>query len=197
MSMNEAVIRDRAAEIAELVRSDLSPKAAQERLAEYHAGDIAAAAELLSAGERTKLFRTLDMDELADVFEYFEPENSAEYLKETDLGKTVLLIGKMETAAAADVLREFPKEKRNQLFELLDEELRRKLELIVSFDDDEIGSRMTTNYISISSGMTAAEATRALMDQAKENDNISILFVTAENGFFCGAVGLRELLTAE
>ena len=137
------------------------------------------------------------MDELADVFEYFEPENSAEYLKETDLGKTVLLIGKMETDAAADVLREFPKEKRNQLFELLDEELRRKLELIVSFDDDEIGSRMTTNYISISSGMTAAEATRALMDQAKENDNISILFVTAENGFFCGAVGLRELLTAE
>lgn len=197
MSMNEAVIRDRAAEIAELVRSDLSPKAAQERLAEYHAGDIAAAAELLSAGERTKLFRTLDMDELADVFEYFEPENSAEYLKETDLGKTVLLIGKMETDAAADVLREFPKEKRNQLFELLDEELRRKLELIVSFDDDEIGSRMTTNYISISSGMTAAVATRALMDQAKENDNISILFVTAENGFFCGAVGLRELLTAE
>lgn len=95
MAMNEAVIRDRAAEIAELVRSDLSPKAAQERLAEYHAGDIAAAAELLSAGERTKLFRTLDMDELADVFEYFEPENSAEYLKETDLGKTVLLIGKM------------------------------------------------------------------------------------------------------
>ena len=197
MAMNEAVIRDRAAEIAELVRSDLSPKAAQERLAEYHAGDIAAAAELLSAGERTKLFRMLDMDELADVFEYFEPENSAEYLKETDLGKTVLLIGKMETDAAADVLREFPKEKRNQLFELLDEELRRKLELIVSFDDDEIGSRMTTNYISISSGMTAAEATRALMDQAKENDNISILFVTAENGFFCGAVGLRELLTAE
>ena len=195
--MNEAVIRDRTAEIAELVRSYLSPKAAQERLAEYHAGDIAAAAELLSAGERTKLFRTLDMDELADVFEYFEPENSAEYLKETDLGKTVLLIGKMETDAAADVLREFPKEKRNQLFELLNEELRRKLELIVSFDDDEIGSRMTTNYISISSGMTAAEATRALMDQAKGNDNISILFVTAENGFFCGAVGLRELLTAE
>ena len=46
MAMNEAVIRDRAAEIAELVRSDLSPKAAQERLAEYHAGDIAAAAAL-------------------------------------------------------------------------------------------------------------------------------------------------------
>ena len=91
--MNEAVIRDHAAEIAELVRSDLSPKAAQERLAEYHAGDVAKAAELLSAGERTKPFRTLDMDELADVFEYFEPENSAEYLKETDLVAVVTYYG--------------------------------------------------------------------------------------------------------
>ena len=35
MAMNEAVIRDRAAEISELVRSYLSPKAAQERLAEF------------------------------------------------------------------------------------------------------------------------------------------------------------------
>ena len=41
------------------------------------------------------------------------------------------------------------------------------------------------------------QATRALMDQAKENDNIQMLFVTAENGFFCGTVELRALLIAE
>ena len=34
------------------------------------------------------------------------------------------------------------------------------------------------------------QATRALMDQAKENDNIQMLFVTAENGFFCGTAEL-------
>lgn len=103
----------------------------------------------------------------------------------------------METDAAADVLREFPKEMRNQVVDLLDGDFRRKLELIVSFDEDEIGSRMSTNYISINSEMTAAEATRALMNQARENDNIQTVFVTAADGCFCGAVGLRELLIAE
>lgn len=44
MAMNESIISDHAAEIAELVRSDLSPKDSQERLAEYHTGDIAKAA---------------------------------------------------------------------------------------------------------------------------------------------------------
>lgn len=197
MANNEIIIRDHAADVAELIRGDLSPKALQVRLEEFHAGDIAKAAELLTAAERTKLFRTLEPDSLADVFEYIEPENAAEYLRETDLRKTVLLIGKMETDAAADVLREFPKEKRNQVVDLLDGDFRRKLELIVSFDEDEIGSRMSTNYIFINSEMTAAEATRALMNQARENDNIQTVFVTAADGCFCGAVGLRELLIAE
>ena len=149
MANNEIIIRNHAADIAELIRGNLSPKALQVRLEEFHAGDIAKAAELLTPAERTKLFRTLEPDSLADVFEYIEPENAAEYLRETDLRKTVLLIGKMETDAAADVLREFPKEKRNQVVDLLDGDFRRKLELIVSFDEDEIGSRMSTNYISI------------------------------------------------
>lgn len=197
MANNEIIIRDHAADIAELIRGDLSPKALQVRLEEFHAGDIAKAAELLTPAERTKLFRTLEPDSLADVFEYIEPENAAEYLRETDLRKTVLLIGKMETDAAADVLREFPKEMRNQVVDLLDGDFRRKLELIVSFDEDEIGSRMSTNYIFINSEMTAAEATRALMNQARENDNIQTVFVTAADGCFCGAVGLRELLIAE
>ncbi len=197
MSTNEIAARDYAAEISELIRGDLSPKALQERLENYHNGDIANAAELLGVAERTKLFRTLERDRLADVFEYFEPENAAEYLSEMDLRKTVLLIGKMETDTAADVLRELPKEKRNQVVDLLDGDFRRKLELIVSFDEDEIGSRMSTNYISVNSEMTTDEASQELISQARDNDNIQTLFVTARDGCFCGAVELRELLIAD
>lgn len=80
---------------------------------------------------------------------------------------------------------------------LLNGALRKKIELLVSFDEDEIGSRMSANFISLDSEMTVGQATRALMDQAKENDNIQMLFVTAKNGFFCGTVELRALLIAE
>ena len=188
---------DYAEQIAEMVKGDLSPKTIQERLDSYHDGDIANAVQLLELSGRTRLFRAMEPEKLADVFEYIEPESAAEYLEQMDVTKSVLIIGKMESDAAADVLREFPKDRRNQVIELLDDDFRRKMEMIVSFDEDEIGSRMSTNYISLNSEMTVAEATRALMTQAKENDNISTLFVTAENGFFCGAVELRALLTAE
>lgn len=188
---------DYAEQIAGLVRGDLTPKTIQDRLEDYHDSDIAGAVQLLEPAERTRLFRSMEPDQLADVFEYIEPEQAADYLTDVDIGRTVRLVGKMETDAAADLLRQFPKDRRNQIIALLDDDFRRKMELIVSFDEDEIGSRMSTNYISLYSEMTVAEATRALMTQAKENDNISMLFVTAENGFFCGAVELRSLLTAE
>lgn len=184
-------------EIVKLLSGDLSPKLIQEQLDRYHNGDIAKAAELLDQNGRTRLFRSVEPDKLADIFEYFEPEMAVEFLHDTDIGKIIFIIRKMEPDAAADILKELPKEKRNQIIGSLDGELRKKIELIVSFDEDEIGSRMSTNYISVESGMNAAAATKSLMQQAKQNDNIQTLFVTAENGYFCGAIELRALLAAE
>lgn len=67
---------------------------------------------------------------------------------------------------------------------------------MASFDEDEIGSKMTTNYISIQTGLTVKQAMSALIQQASENDNISTLFVSDQSGVFCGAIDLKELIIA-
>ncbi len=165
--LNERAGRSCADEIAALVNGDLSPKAIQEQLENYHNSDIADSVEMMEQPGRTRLFRAVEPDKLADIFEYLEPENAARFLNDADIGRTALIVGRMEPDYAADILRELPGEKRAGIIGLLDPELRRKIELIVSFDEDEIGSRMSTNYISLDSGMTVAQATRVLMDQAK------------------------------
>ena len=53
--------------------------------------------------------------------------------------------------------------------------------MLLSYDEDEIGSRMTTNYISIKNDMTIRQAMSELVKQAGENDNISTLYVVDEN----------------
>ena len=67
---------------------------------------------------------------------------------------------------------------------------------MASFDEDEIGSKMTTNYISVQTDLTVKQAMSALIQQASENDNISTLFVSDQNGVFCGAIDLKELIIA-
>ena len=58
--MNENMILaqrpDYKTEIAEILRSSLTPKRMQERLQDYHENDIAAALELLKKEERSRLY---------------------------------------------------------------------------------------------------------------------------------------------
>lgn len=68
--------------------------------------------------------------------------------------------------------------------------------LIASFDDDEIGSRMTTNCIVIRENLTVKGAMRSLVEQAAENDNISKIYVADETNTFCGAIDLKDLIIA-
>ena len=49
------------------------------------------------------------------------------------------------------------------------------MEMIASFDEDEIGSRMTTNYIVITDKLTVKQAMSSLIEQADKNDNISTI----------------------
>ena len=55
---------------------------------------------------------------------------------------------------------------------------------------------MTTNYISITEGISVKQAMNELVRQAEENDNISTIFVVEEDGEFYGAIDLKDLITA-
>ena len=68
--------------------------------------------------------------------------------------------------------------------------------MLLSYDEDEIGSSMTTNYICIRKGMTIRQAMKELVRQAGENDNISILYVVDESSRLYGAIDLKDLIIA-
>ena len=184
-------------EITSIIRGSLSPKAMQSRLEDYHGNDIAGAMENLSTTERRKLYRVCTVDMLADIFEYIDEDEAGAYLDEMDIQKAAKVISELETDTAADVLHAINKEKRALIIELLKPEIRDDIRLIASFDDDEIGSRMTTNFICIRETLSIKEAMKELIRQAKENDNISTIFVVEESGEFYGAVDLKDLITAD
>ena len=74
--------------------------------------------------------------------------------------------------------------------------MRKDIEMIRSFDEDEIGSRMTTNCIVIRENLTVKQAMRELVSQAADNDNISTIFAVTDRGEFYGALDLKDLITA-
>lgn len=181
-------------QIVALIRSNLAPRLMEDQILDYHEKDIAEAMELLSKAERAKLYRVLDTENLARILEYADPW--MDYMQELPLRRRADILGQLEPGTSAEYLRQLPKEDRGNLVDLLDEEARREILLLSSFDDDEIGSRMTTNYIAIRHGLTVREAMRELVDQAAENDNISTIYVVDQKETLMGAIDLKDLIIA-
>ena len=188
--------QDFSKDILSLIRSSVSPAVLSERLQDFHENDLAEVLRELSTAERSRLYRILESGMLADVFEYLEEEETVQYLEEMDVKKAAAILSKMETDALADVLKQIDKEKRKLLIQLLDEQVRKDIEMIRSFDEDEIGSRMTTNCIMIRENLTVKQAMSSLVDQAAKNDNISTLFMVTEDNTFYGAMDLKDLIIA-
>lgn len=181
-------------EIVEIMKSNLTPRRMEEALGTYHEKDLALALPLLSREEELRLLRALPSQRLAAVLEY--ATDAAGHFGLLGIRKKVEVLSDMEAAEAAELLACLPKEERSALLELVEAEVRQEICLISSFDETEIGSRMSTNYISIPEDATVKEAMAELVHQAAENDNISTLYLREADGTFGGAIDLKDLIIA-
>lgn len=181
-------------EIVAIIRSGAPDAEIAEKLQDYHENDIAQSLELLTKEERLHLYDILGAEWFSDVLSFIEePE---EYIKELGINKLAAVINEMDSDDAVDLLEDIDDETRARLRPILDEEVKADVQLIHSYEDDEIGSLITTNYICIKNNLTIKQATHELVSQAGDNDNITTIYVTDENGVFCGAIDLIELIVA-
>lgn len=185
---------DYSGEIEAIVRSNLTPKRMREKVLDYHENDVALALENLSRNERARLYNVLDADSLAGILEY--AEEPAVFLRELSVRRQASVLSRFESAEAVETLRQMDKTERASLLELMEPEARSEISLLSSFDEDEVGSRMSTNYIEITAGLSVKGAMASLVEQAAENDNVTTLYVVDEEHTFCGAIDLKDLIIA-
>ena len=185
--------RDYRAAILSIIRGDNDDELLRELLEDYHDNDIASVLDELEPEERERLLRALGSDAMSDILPF--TDDAAEYIAEMDADDAADVIEQMEIDDAVETLEALDEETRNELLELIEDEVKEEIELIASYDDDEFGSAMTTNFISIERTQSVKGAMRGLVAQAAENDNISTIFVT-ENGEFYGTIDLKELIIA-
>lgn len=181
-------------EIISIIRSGESDQIISERLQDYHENDIAQSLEELSKEERLHLYGVLGAEWFSEILAYIdEPEV---YFEELGVDKLAAVINEMDSDDAVDLLEDIDDELKKQINPILDEDVRADIELIHSYDEDEIGSLITTNYISIRNDLSIKQATHELIKQAGDNDNISTIYVTDEQNKFCGAIDLKDLIIA-
>ena len=194
---NELILqeRDYSAQILGIIRSDISDEEIKSQLQEYHENDIASIFEELEAEERDRLLQILGSEIMSEIVSYLE--DAGEYLSEIDADEAADIIEQMDADDAVEVLDDLDEETRSEIIELIeDEEIKEDIELIDSYDDDEFGSRMSTNFIAVKRNSTIKETMRTLVSEAAENDNIYTIFVVNEDDSFYGVIDLKDLIVA-
>ena len=181
-------------ELLEILRSSLAADELQDQISDYHESDIADAFEQLTEEERKRLYPLLGPEWIAEIFTYIEDPD--EYLKELDLGQAAQVLSYMDSDDAVDVLDELDDTTQKKLVGMMDEESSHDIKMLQSYEDDEVGSLMTTNFIVIHENLTIRQAMRELIRQAGENDNISTVYVIDKNDQFYGAIDLKDLIIA-
>lgn len=182
-------------ELETIIKSNLSDTEVREKLSDYHENDIADVLENLSEHERIRLYRILGIDSVSEIFAYLG-DDVVKYIEELDPEKAADIIESMDADDAVDILDELEDVKSGEIRRLLDEEARQDIDLIRSYDEDQIGSRMTTNFVVVKRDASVKQAMKELVKQAADNDNISTIYVINEDMTFYGAIDLKDLIIA-
>lgn len=177
-----------------IIKSNLKATEIRETLSEYHDNDIAEVIPLLQPEERKKLYRILGDEAVSSIFAYLDDVEN--YIAELDNEKAADIIEEMDADDAVDVLSELDEDRKQDIITLIEPDAQADIKLIDSYEEDQIGSRMTTNFITIKSSFSVKQAMKALVRQAADNDNISTIYVVDEEDVFFGAIDLRDLVIA-
>ena len=164
-------------------------------LKHYHEKDIADAYLELNKEEQEFFRDHINEQLLSDIFAYFAEEN-IEAIEELPSEEIADIVELMDADDAKDVLDELDEEKQDEVLDLMEGEIKEDLELINSFNDDEIGSIMTTNYIDIRSDLSVKDAMRRVIKMAKENDNVKTLIAVNRENEYLGTIDLKDLIKA-
>jgi magnesium transporter len=164
------------------------------KLQRLHPSDLADIIEEMGSLSRSKLFETLDDEKAADVLEELEPYAQAQIIENMSIGKAADVLEKMPADEAADLLDELEEEKAELILNEMEKESSEEVRELLEYEDEEVGSLMTTDFLSFRETMTVEETLVELREQKPEADMIYSLFITDEEEKLIATVSLRDLV---
>lgn len=142
--------------IVKIIQLSSSMEEMKEQLRDYHDNDIAQSLALLNRAERNLLYSAIDAKWLADIISYID--DPATYIEEIGINKLAEIINEMDADDAVDLWEDIDESVKLKLRPMIDDETKTEIHLIRSYDEDEIGSLITTNYICIRQDLTIRHA---------------------------------------
>jgi magnesium transporter len=167
------------------------------KLHTLHPSDLADIIEDMGKKSSMSVFSSLDEEKAADVLEELETHVQIHILENLPVNKAADVLEKMPADEVADILDELEDDKAELLLKEMDTESSQEVRDLLEYDDDLVGSIMTTDYMSFSAETTVAEVLVELRAKKPEAAELYNMFVTESNDELIGTFNLRDLVVSE
>jgi magnesium transporter len=167
------------------------------KLHTLHPSDLADILEDLGKKSSMSVFASLDEEKAADVLEELETDAQIHIVENLPVAKAADVLEKMPADEVADILDELEDDKAEMLLKEMDTESSQEVRELLEYDDDRVGSIMTTDYLSFSATRSVEEVFVELRSKKPEPVELYTMFVTESDDELIGTFNLRDLVVSE
>jgi CBS domain-containing protein len=169
------------------------------KLARLHPAQVADLVEAASHTEGREILDAVRSDaELeADVFEELDARHAVEFAEERTDAELAVLLARMESDDAADLVNDLPEDRREDVVALLPAVQRRRVRALLGFDEATAGGLMSPDFICVYGGATQAEVLDRIRRSQSPAEALSWIFVMNEHRRLRGAAQVVDVLRAD
>ena len=166
-------------------------------LSELHPADLATIIDQLAPRDRAGVLAALDLEAAADAIEEMEPDTQVEVLEDLTPELAADILEEMSPDDAADLVADLDQPTRDRILAHMERDEVEEVQELLGYPEDTAGGIMTTEFIALEDGLTAAQAIERLRELEPDAETIYYIYVTDENDRLVGVLSLRDLIVAQ
>jgi magnesium transporter len=166
-------------------------------LSELHPADLASIIDQLTPRDRAGVLAALDLEAAADAIEEMEPDTQVEVLEDLTPELAADILEEMSPDDAADLVADLDQPTRDRILAHMERDEVEEVQELLGYPEDTAGGIMTTEFIALEDGLTAAQAIERLRELEPDAETIYYIYVTDENDRLVGVLSLRDLIVAQ
>lgn len=166
-------------------------------LRDYSIFDICELCNQLKPQDKAILFQNIDDKRASLAFSYLNGEDQRAIAQHITDKELMNIIKNMQADDSADFLEEMPSKQVNDLLKSLDKKTRDKVNKLLTFEQETVGSIMNLDYVSLQPSMTVAEAFAKIKKEGIYRETIYTCYVVDNNNKLIGIVSVKDMLMAD
>jgi magnesium transporter len=161
-----------------------------------HPSDLADIIEDMDHNTQLEVFSALDNERAADVLEELESDTRESLLASLPMDRMADVLEIMPADEVADILDEIDSDRAEELLKEMESGASGEVRELMEYEDNEVGSIMTTDYICFRDYNTVKETLEILRREKPESDMVYYLYIVSEKGQLEATVSLRDIVVS-